>query len=84
MRSGVLKVPAVYFWKKIMDRLKMEFPPHERYHTFEPMLDSAGANRKCIDIMMDHISKDTGNWVYNHKTLKELKTAIELIQREAA
>ena len=29
--------------------------------------------------MMGHVSKDTGNRVYNHKTIAELKAAIELI-----
>ena len=81
MRSGALKAPAVYWGKKIMHRLRMGFL-YERRLTFESMLDSAGANRKCIDIMMNHVSKDTGNRVYHHKTLEELKTAIELLQRK--
>ena len=45
----------------------------------ETQLDSAGANRKCIDLLMGHVSKDTGNRVYNHKTLDELKATVELI-----
>ena len=53
--------------------------PHECRHTFETKLDSAGANRKCIDLLMGHVSKDTGNRVYNHKTLDELKATVELI-----
>ena len=28
---------------------------------------------------MGHVSKDTGNRVYNHKTLDELKAAVEMI-----
>lgn len=67
-------------WKNIMNSLEMNKTPHECRHTFESILDSAGANRKCIDLMMGHVSKDTGNRVYNHKTLEELKTAIELIK----
>ena len=58
-----------------------EKTPHEARHTFESMLDSAGANRRCIDLMMGHASKDVGNRVYNHKTLEELKQAIELVTR---
>ena len=69
-------------WKGIMDRLGIEKTPHECRHTFESLLDSAKANRKCIDLMMGHKSKDTGNRVYNHKTLAELKEAIELIKRD--
>ena len=55
--------------------------PHEARHTFQSLLDSAGANRKCIDLMMGHKSQDTGNRVYNHKTIEELHEAIELVTR---
>ncbi len=53
--------------------------PHECRHTFETLLDGAGANRKCVDLLMGHVSKDTGNRVYNHKTLQELRETIEMI-----
>lgn len=65
-------------WSKLMTYLKIDKTPHECRHTFESILDSKGANRKCIDLMMGHVSKDVGNRVYNHKTLDELRTAIEL------
>lgn len=66
------------FWRGIMKRLKMSHVPHECRHTFETRLDSAGGNRRCIDLLMGHVSKDTGNRVYNHKTLAELQATIEL------
>lgn len=72
------------YWKKLTDYLKIEKTPHECRHTFESILDSKGANRKCIDLMMGHVSKDVGNRVYNHKTLEELKSAIELLDRPSA
>lgn len=68
-------------WKDIMKRYGIDKTPHECRHTFESLLDAAGANRKCIDLMMGHKSKDTGNRVYNHKTLQDLKNAIELVRR---
>lgn len=67
-------------WNGIMESMQIEKTPHECRHTFESLLDSAGANRKCIDLMMGHKSKDTGNRVYNHKTLNDLKESIELIK----
>mgnify|MGYP001024546999 FL=1 len=70
-------------WKGLSERLHIPGTPHSCRHTFESMLDSAGANRKCIDLLMGHTSKDTGNRVYNHKTLDELKTALELVQRKS-
>ena len=66
-------------WKRITGQIGIQKTPHECRHTFESILDSAGANRRCIDLMMGHVSKDTGNRVYNHKTIAELKAAIELI-----
>ncbi len=68
------------YWSELMNFLHIKKTPHECRHTFESILDSKGANRKCIDLMMGHVSKDIGNRVYNHKTLEELKTAIELFK----
>lgn len=67
------------FWNEIMKQLKIEKTPHECRHTFRSRLDSAGANKVCIDLMMGHKSKEVGERVYTHKTIQELKYAIELI-----
>jgi len=66
------------FWAAIMESTGMEHTPHDTRHTFRSRLDSAGANKKCIDLMMGHKSKDVGERVYTHKTIDELKAAIEL------
>ena len=66
-------------WAEIMGKLEMQHTPHECRHTFETLLDSAGGNRRCIDLLMGHTSKDTGNRVYNHKTIEELRATVELI-----
>ena len=57
-----------------------EKTPHEARHTFETLLDNAGGNRKCIDMLMGHKSTDTGNRVYNHKTLDQLRETIALLK----
>lgn len=67
------------FWNDIMKQLKMEHTPHECRHTFRSRLDSAGANKRCIDLLMGHTSKDVGERVYTHKTLDELKDTINLL-----
>lgn len=67
------------FWNGIMEQLGQTHTPHECRHTFRSRLDSAGANKVCIDLMMGHKSKEVGERVYTHKTLSELRTAIELI-----
>lgn len=66
-------------FKQVMQIENMEHVPHECRHTFETLLDNAGANRKCIDMLMGHTSKDIGNRVYNHKTINQLRENIELL-----
>ncbi|WP_317853960.1 tyrosine-type recombinase/integrase [Chakrabartyella piscis] len=69
------------FWNSIMDGCGMHHTPHECRHTFRSRLDSAGANKVCIDRIMGHSSGGTGERIYTHKTLAELKQAIELITK---
>jgi integrase len=66
-------------WNDIMNRLEADKTVHECRHTFRSRLDSAGANKKCIDMMMGHKSKDVGERTYTHKTIQELREALELV-----
>lgn len=68
------------FWNQVMEKIGAEHTPHECRHTFETKLDNAGANRKCIDLLMGHKSKDVGNRVYNHKTVDQLRETIALLK----
>ena len=76
-RCGDSKYRAI--WADIMAAAKLKHTPHDCRHTFRSRLDSVGANKKCIDLMMGHKSKDVGERVYTHKTLDELRVAIELV-----
>ena len=67
------------FLADIMGKLEMNHTPHECRHTFRSRLDSAGANKVCIDRIMGHKSKGTGERVYTHKNIEELRLNIELI-----
>lgn len=67
------------FWNAIMEQLHQHHTPHECRHTFRSRLDSAGANKRCIDLLMGHTSKDVGERVYTHKTLDELRDTIILL-----
>lgn len=73
---------AAYYgiWNTIMEQLSLTHTPHECRHTFRSRLDSAGANKKCIDLLMGHTSKDVGERVYTHKTLDELRETILLLK----
>ena len=75
-----IKLPTYrHKWAAIMDQLGMDHTPHECRHTFRSCLDSAGANKVCIDRLMGHVSQGTGERVYTHKTIEELRQAIALI-----
>ena len=66
-------------WHDIMTTLGMNHTPHDCRHTFRTKLDSANANKVCIDLLMGHKSKDVGERIYTHKTIEELKTTVELL-----
>lgn len=68
------------FWGEVMEKIDADKTPHEARHTFETNLDNAGGNRKCIDMLMGHKSKDVGNRVYNHKTVDQLRDTINLLK----
>ncbi len=53
--------------------------PHDCRHTFTSLLDSAGVNQVCIDRLIGHASKSLTTRTYTHKTLEELRQAIEMI-----
>lgn len=67
-------------WNKLMANLHMTHTPHECRHTFRSRMDSAQANKRCIDLIMGHRSKDVGERVYTHKTIQELHEAINHIE----
>lgn len=67
-------------WNEVMAKIGADKRPHEARHTFETNLDNAKGNRKCIDMLMGHKSKDVGNRVYNHKTIEQLRETISLLK----
>lgn len=67
-------------WKNHLKKLGLNHTTHECRHTFRSKLDSAGANKVAIDRIMGHKSRDVGERVYTHKTIEELKQAIELLK----
>lgn len=53
--------------------------PHDCRHTFTSLLDSAGVNQVCIDRLIGHASSSLTTRTYTHKTIEELRQAIEMI-----
>lgn len=78
--AKIPKLKYYEFWNGVMDKIGADKTPHEARHTFETNLDNAGGNRKCIDMLMGHKSKDVGNRVYNHKTIDQLRDTIGLLK----
>ena len=70
------------FIKKTKE-LGMKHNTHECRHTFRSKLDSANANKVCIDLLMGHKTADVGERVYTHKTIEELKSAIKLLNYDS-
>jgi integrase len=69
------------FWRNVMEQIKAKHTVHECRHTLRSRLDSAGANKVCIDLIMGHKSTDVGERIYTHKTIQELRKTIELVTR---
>ena len=67
-------------WDNLMMTAAMQHTPHECRHTFRSRLDSAGANKVCIDRLMGHVSHGTGERVYTHKTIAELQENLLLLR----
>lgn len=74
--DGCVKSHFMKAWAKKMKALGLNHTTHECRHTFRSKLDSADANKVCIDLIVGHKSRDVGERVYTHKTIEELKTAI--------
>ena len=53
--------------------------PHECRHTCATLLDNAGANETAVKRILGHASQSVTKGVYTHKSLHELKKAIDMI-----
>lgn len=67
------------YFELALSQIGAEHTPHECRHTFRSALDSAGANKVCIDLLMGHASQGTGERIYTHKTLDELRVTIRML-----
>lgn len=72
---------AVYrtIFKQIMAAAKQRHTPHECRHTCATLLDNAGANQTAVKRILGHASQGVTEKVYTHKSIRELKKAIDLI-----
>lgn len=81
------KNESYYLEKRKVAFKNLGFKPHDSHdcrHTFRSKLDSAGANKVAINLLMGHKSPEIGERVYTHKTIDELRTAIMLLNYSCA
>lgn len=64
---------------KVMAETRCKHTPHECRHTCATMLDNAGANETAVKRILGHASQGVTKGVYTHKSLHELKRAIDLL-----
>lgn len=66
-------------WDKAMRAVSMHHTPHEARHTAASMLDSAGINDTVVKMILGHARKGVTKAVYTHKTLSELRKAVDIL-----
>lgn len=64
---------------KVMGVTNCHHTPHECRHTCATLLDNAGANDTAVKRILGHASQGVTKGVYTHKSLHELKKAIDMI-----
>lgn len=57
----------------------MHHTPHECRHTCASMLDSTGASDTACQMILGHARKGVTKAVYTHKTLSELRKAVDIL-----
>lgn len=77
-------LPYTYWeFRRLFDSALSEFrtrhTPHETRHTCASMLDSSGANDTAIKMILGHARTGVTKKDYTHKTILELRKAIDLI-----
>ena len=64
-------------WNQTMKRMPMHHTPHECRHTLASLLDSAGVNDTVVKMILGHARRGVTKAVYTHKTLHELRKAVD-------
>ena len=69
----------MYVWQRSPILRAMDHKPHDGRHTCATLLDDAGVNKKVIQLILGHKSRDITHRVYTHKTLTQLIDGINCI-----
>lgn len=66
-------------FKAVMEASRCKHTPHECRHTCATWLDNAGANELSIKKILGHAAKGVTQKVYTHKSIQQLRKAIDLL-----
>ena len=64
---------------RVCDAARCKHKPHECRHTCATWLDDKGANKLSIKRILGHATTDITDGVYTHKSIAQLKKAIDLL-----
>ena len=68
-----------HVWERSPILSKMDHLPHDGRHTCATLLSDADINKKTIQLILGHASKDITDKVYTHETIEQLIEAINKI-----
>lgn len=66
-------------WDKVMKISNCKHTPHECRHTCATLFDDAGANDTAVKKILGHACEGVTKQVYTHKSLHQLKKAMDTI-----
>jgi integrase len=78
--GAILTYDGLYrILKSFLDANGFNHIPYECRHTFATMLDNKNTNVKIKKMLMGHASTDVTEKVYTHKTIEQLKSAVDAL-----
>ena len=82
--SGIICACPTYdsfrrLWDKAMGQVKMKHTPHECRHTLATLLDRAEVSETTIRMILGHARPGITKGTYTHKTLSDLRKAIDRV-----
>jgi integrase len=67
-------------FKLAMKAINAKHTPHDCRHSFATRLDDIGANYNAKRLLLGHASSNVTDGVYTHKSLRQLRKAIEMLK----
>lgn len=73
-------VSLSHTFKLAMRSINAKHTPHDCRHSFATRLDDVGANYNAKRLLLGHASSNVTDGVYTHKSLRQLRKAIEMLK----